>query len=253
MSAYRIFIFDNRVSTAVCLEDGSYLQVHPVRKVFPTQDIWVRETFWANREGGPRSYTLGLPDGSKVTYLAGRYTLFQDGKCVSSGFNVGAVYVQRYPYVAAGTRTDLISERAKLFGVSTDLRVKSKAPVITAAPEPKERVSRWAKMSQQEREAWPIRMREARAQARKRRDDYDEFAVLRALGEQSIAERDSPVVFETCLDYMRRQGLAEEGHYEDSYYGEEDFAQMDPAMAMVFRALGGPIRKSHERCDCGEC
>ena len=250
MSTYRIFIRDSRVATAACLSDGSYLQTYPEREVFATQDLWVRKTLLANLDGRPRSYTLGLPDGSSITYLSGRYTLFQDGECVSAGYRMGSLYVQRYPYVAIGDRTDLVSERAPLFGVSTYLREDVKAPVVNAAPLPKERVSRWAKMSQQEREAWVARMRLGRLRARK---GSDEFAALRALGEQSIAERSSRVIANPVWDLDTNEVTEPEGA---SYYTEDDIRQMHPSVAMVFHAFTqsyGPIRKSGEGCDCGNC
>lgn len=280
MSAYRIFINNLRVATAVPLESGEFLQVYPSKRVFPCKEQWASDTFWDNREGAPRSYTMEFADGSRVTYGQEKYKLFHDGKCASVGFRVGDAYIQRYPYFAGGTRIQLISERAPLFGVETCLYVKAKLPTVTAPPEPvakmpriswqqrlglgkwsnhatqepKERVSRWAKMTDSERQAWKERMALARRQAKERRE---EFAALRALGRQSIIERQQEEVqFISALDVMRSQGLAEDGDHEDSYYGEDDFQRMHPSIAMVFRALTqshGAIRKSNEGCECGNC
>ena len=256
MSAYRIFINNLRVATAVSLESGEFLQVYPSKRVFPCKEQWASDTFWANRLGAPRSYTLGLPDGSKITYGQEKYKLFHDGKCASVGFRVGDAYIQRYPYFAGGTRIQLISERAPLFGVETCLYVKTKVPIVSAAPEPKERVSRWAKMTEEERDAWKYKMRMARMIKEKRFfPDEPAPSVAPAL--------DNEVRFISARDYMREQrdqGNSSYAHIEDDgedeYYGEEDFEQMHPAVAMVFRHLTetyGPTRKSHEPCDCGMC
>lgn len=236
MSAYRLFIQDSRVATAVRLDDGSFLQVYPDRFVFPDQEAWVFTAFWEHRNGA-RAYTLAFPDGSRISYVAEAYTLFQAGRCRSAGHRVGNLYVQRYPYVDVfASRDRLLAKRARRFGVSTRLRLRVKFPVVSAPPAPKERVSYWQKLSQEQREAWKDKMQAARLAAKERR---------------AAPQQREEVQFISVLDSLRSQGLAEDD-CEDSYYDEEDFARMHPSLAMVFRALG-PIRKSGEGCDCGDC
>lgn len=260
-STYRIFIQDVRVATAVALDSGEFFQVYPVKQTYPDQESWASDVFWANRATNPRSYTLGLPDGSRLTYLAEKYKLFHDGKCVSVGIRVGHAHMQRYPYVACGTRLQLISERAPLFGVETTLYVKVKDPVVTPAPEPvakapriswqqrlglgkwssqtqgvKDKVSRWAIMSPEQRQAWKDRMALAKQVAKERRAAYH-------------AQRSSQAKFISVGDLI--SGVTQ----KPEYYGEEDFVKMHPSLAAIFRTLSkdGPIRKSHEGCECGNC
>lgn len=225
MSAYRLFIQDSRVATAVRFDDGSYLQVYPDRYVFPDQEAWVFTAFWEHRNGA-RAYTLAFPDGSRISYGAEAYTLFQAGRCTSAGHRVGNLYVQRYPYVDVfASRDRLLAKRAALVGASTYLRIKTKDPVVSAPvpSAPKERMSRWAKMTDDQRAAWKDKMRVALMARR-----YKERPVANPVWEPDTDPKDS------------------------SYYTEEDIARMHPSVAMVFRALG-PIRKSGEGCDCGNC
>lgn len=219
-STYRIFIQDARVATAVTLDSGEFLQVYPAKALFRDQETWISDTFWVNRAANSRSYTLGLPDGSRVTYLADKYKLFHGGKCVSAGYRVGDAHMQRYPYIACGTRVQLISERAPLFGVETSLHVEAKKPVVTAAPEPKERVSRWAKMSDDERSAWVSRMRAARMAAKERRHASTDFVSA---------------------------GNLIDPHKRKEYYEPND-ANIHPAHRMILQALangGHRVRRSY--------
>ena len=231
-SAYRIFINGNRVATAVSCRDGSVLQTYPERDNFPDLNCWVFWSFWENRNGAT-SYTLGYPDGSKATFLPERYTLFQGGRCVSAGLRIGSLYMQRYPYHDVFmSRDGLLAERAPLFGVDTCLRVRTKAPdVVPAKPQPrKERRI----LTEDERDILRARLTKARAVKQAR-------AAVRK--EQAVPSTPPRSVVEFLPNPHAPKKPA---------YWTADTPGLHPSMRILLSLLG-PVERSGEGCDCGEC
>lgn len=230
-SAYRIFINGNRVATAVSCRDGSVLQTYPERDDFPDLNCWVFWSFWENRNGAT-SYTLGYPDGSYTTFFQERYTLFHGGNCVSAGLRIGSLYMQRYPYHDVFmSRDGLLAERAPHFGVDTCLRVRTKAPdVVPAKPKPrKER----RVLTEEERDVLRARLANARA-----------VKQARAAARERVAAFFPPP---SMVEYLPNPLAPKKPTYWDA-----DTAGLHPSLRMVFAALG-PIQRSGEGCDCGEC
>ncbi len=235
-SAYRIFINGNRVATAVTLGDGSVLQTYPERDDFPDLNCWVFWSFWENRNGAT-SYTLGYPDGSYTTFFQERYTLFHGGKCVSAGLRIGSLYMQRYPYHDVFmSRDGLLAERAPHFGVDTSLRVRTKAPdVVPAKPKPrKERRI----LTEDERDVLRARLANARAVKQARAAAR---AIHRYGPDQYVSEREARVEF-----------LPNPLAPAKPTYWTADTPGLHPSMRMLLSVLG-PVERSGEGCDCGEC
>ncbi len=230
-SAYRIFINGNRVATGVSLPSGQVFQTYPEKDTFPDQESWIFWSFWENRNGAS-SYTLSCPDGSSTTYFPELYTLFHGGKCVSAGARVGCLYMQRYPYHDIFmSRDGLLAERAPRFGVDTRLRVRTKAPdVVPAKPQPrKERRA----LTEQERDVLRARLVKARA-----------VKQARAVARERVAAFFPPC---SMVEYLPNP-LAPK---KPSYW-TDDSPTLHPAVRMLFSALG-PVQRSGEGCDCGEC
>ena len=231
MSTYRIFERDSRISTGYVMKDGSFHQTFPKELTFTQMSFWMLSTL----EGKTGVFTVGYPDGTKKTFYPEKYTLFQNGRCVSAGTRLcGHLMRQRYPVHKTYESADsLVCSKASYYGGSTYLSIKSKAPLVTDKPMPERRLSRWAKMTDEERNAWKHKMRMART-VKVEPLLTPGLLDVRALGEQGLAEDDG----------------------EDEHYGEEDFQRMHPTMAMALRHLTeryGPIRNFHEGCDCGNC
>ena len=230
-SAYRIFVNGQRVATAVNLADGQVLQTYPEREVYSSQDIWVFYNFWVNRDGAT-SYTLGLPDGSSITYGPERYTLFHGGRCVSAGVRVGSVFAQRYP-IREGfmSRDRLFAERAPHFGVKTYLRIKAKVPTVVPAPPKVRRVV--VPLTEEQRNVLRARLTKARA--------------VKAARAAARKEQAAPSTPPREVRFLPNPLAPKKPSYWTS-----DMPGLDPSMRMLLSILG-PVARSGEGCDCGEC
>ena len=235
-SAYRIFINGVRVATAVSLGNGEVLQTYPEKDTYPDLDCWVFYSFWENRNGAS-SYALVAPDGSSTTYFPERYTLFHGGKCVSAGVRIGSLYMQRYPYHDVFMGKDgLLADRAPHFGVETCLRVRTKAPdVVPAKPQPrKER----RVLTEEQRDVLRARLVRARAAKAARKE---RTAIYRYGPNQYVSEREARVEF-------MPNPLAP----REATYWTADMPGLHPSLRMLLSVLG-PVERSGEGCDCGEC
>lgn len=134
--AYRIFINNQRVSTAVPLENERILQTYPERQTFECLKDWM---WWQldEKHRKVKEFTMEYPDGVKKQFFPEKYKLFSEGRCVSAGYRTEEMYLQRYPFHSLyPSHLILVQERAPYFGVSTYLEVKVKAPVVIQPVKP---------------------------------------------------------------------------------------------------------------------
>ncbi len=179
-STYRIFIGGNRVSTAVALENGSYLQVFPTKQEYSNKASWLFAHVMVREE-----VTVVDPEGVSTIFKPEVYTLLYDGNfAASSGVRImKEFYLQWFPCNASfSSRDELLAKNMKEFGVGMELvvvptSVQTVLPPVTY-PEVK-KVSAWAKMTDDQRKERLGKMRagllasKARRLSRKEAEYWD--------------------------------------------------------------------------------
>lgn len=233
MSTYRIFINNSRVSTAVALEDGAFLQVYPSKELYQDKISWLYQHVMVRD-----AVTVVDPAGVSQVFTPELYTLMEDRHfAASAGVRImKEFYLQWFPCEATfSSRDALVGSNIKDSTAGAELcihRVKAVhtvLPGITFPEEPK--LSRWDKMSNAERTAWKERMRIGRMLAKERVEAMKE----RRAAEQEVRFLPNPFW----------------GQEREEYWTAET-PGLSPALRMVLAALG-PVRSSGEGCDCGEC
>ncbi len=229
MSTYRIFVNNSRVSTAVALEDGAFLQVYPSKELLQDKISWLYRHAMVRD-----AITVVDPEGVSQVFTPEPYTLLEDGHFVASaGVRImKEFYLQWFPREASFSTLDaLVGSSVKDSTAGAELCIQKVVGVQTVLPGvvfPKEpKLSRWDKMSNAERTAWKERMRIGRMLAKER---------VQAMKERRAAE----VVF--LPNPLQRR---------EEYWTAET-PGLDPGMRLILSILG-PVRKSGEGCDCGDC
>lgn len=235
-STYRIFINGNRVSTAVALDNGSYLQVFPHKQEYSNKASWLFAHVMVREE-----VTIVDPEGVSVIYKPEVYTLFEEGNFVASaGVRVmKEFYLQWCPCDASFmNRDEVVLKNTSALGTSTELCVRSVPthtvlPPITYPPEePKRKISAWSKMTNEQRKERLDKMYGARMYI-KARKERDQLA--------------NPVWSEGGF-FIQPSTLI----HKESKYWTKDTPGLDPSMRAILSILG-PVQRSGEGCDCGEC
>lgn len=235
-STYRIFINGNRVSTAVALESGEYLQVYPNKDQFADKRSWLYAHCMVRHE-----VSIVDPEGITTIFKPELYTLMYDGNFVASaGVRVmKEFFIQWFPMDASfSSRDDLIVKNVPYVGTSTELCISHPIAVRTILPPvfypevPKVKVSAWSKMTNEQRKERLDKM-------------YGARMYIKASKERK--QLANPVWSEGDF-FMQPSTLI----HKESKYWTKDTPGLDPSMRAILSVLG-PIQRSGEGCDCGEC